>query len=129
MLVSPVCREHTPVPFTAHLPRLSPTAWEQIDQALTCLDACMEARPRSTVRVEDDGAYLGRLAAALKQAGSSIQAARLKNDVIDPRSWPTESQAESWARAFLRQGFDPDVDTVKLRAWLAQVNGEGDRPG
>src|SRR5262249_42470614 len=66
---------------------------------------------------------------ALKGACAAIQAARLKNDVIDARSWPPQSQAESWARALLQLGFEPALTSEKLAAWLGQTNGEGDRPG
>jgi hypothetical protein len=117
------------VPFTARLPRLPPELWQRIDRALTDLDACMRAAPRHAGRVEADTAYVQRLAAALKEAGAAIQAAHLKNDVIYARSWPTESQAESWARALLQQGFDPALTSGTLAAWLGRTNGEGERPG
>jgi nucleoside phosphorylase len=117
------------VPFTARLPRLPPELWERIDRALTGLEACMGAAPRHAERIEADAPYVERLAVALKEVGASIQAARLKNDVIDPRSWPTESQAESWGRALLQRGFDPSLSRETLAEWLGQTNGEGERPG
>src|SRR5262249_34206332 len=71
------------MPFTARLPRLPWEAWERIDRALTSLDACMQAVPELAQRIEDDPKYLAQLALALKDAMAAIEAAHLKNEVID----------------------------------------------
>jgi hypothetical protein len=117
------------MPLTATLPRLPSELWQRIDMALTSLDVCMRAAPCRVERIEADAAYVERLAVALKEVGAAIQAARLRNDVADPRSWQTESQAESWARALLQRGFDEALTSEALAAWLGQTNGEGKRPG
>jgi hypothetical protein len=120
--------EHV-LPFTATLPRLPGALWQRIDQALANLDACMVAAPCQAGRIEADAAYVERLVTALKEACGAIQAGHLKNEVIDPRSWPMDSQAEAWARTLLQIGFDPALTSDKLAAWLGQTNGEGERPG
>src|SRR6266852_3209931 len=102
--VAALLTEEQPVmPFNATLPRLPPEIWQRIDRALINLDSCMAAAPCHPQKIEADATYVEQLAIALKEAGAAIQAAHLKNDVIDARSWPTESQAESWARALLLQ--------------------------
>jgi nucleoside phosphorylase len=122
-------KEQQVVPFTASLPRLPPELWQRIDRALANLDACMAAPPSHLERIETDAAYVERLAVALKEAGAAITAARLKNDVFDGRSWPGESQAETWARALLQHGFDPALTSEALAGWLGQTNDEGEQPG
>jgi hypothetical protein len=117
------------VPFTAKLPRVPLELWQTIDEALTNLDACMKARPHHGKRVEADAGYLDGLTAALRAIGAAIQTAHLKNDVIDAHSWPTDSQAEAWARSILLMGFDRELTSQKLAEWLGQINGEGERPG
>jgi hypothetical protein len=80
-------------------------------------------------RIEDDVTYVEQLVVVLKELGAAIAAARLKDDVGNPRSWPTDSHAESWARALLERGFDSSLTSQKLIAWLGQTISGGDRPG
>jgi nucleoside phosphorylase len=117
------------VPFAATLPRLSPELWHCINNALTDLDACMAARPDHVDRIEADPGYIAKLTAALKASCIGIEAAHLKNDLIDVTAWRCDSQAEKWARALLQFGFDPALTAEKLTAWMGQTNQEGERPG
>jgi hypothetical protein len=97
--------------------------------ALANLEAVMEEAPCNMGRIETDAVYVDRLAVVLKEAGAAIATAHLKNEVIDASSWPTESLAESWARALLQLGFDKALTSEALAAWLGQTNQEGERPG
>jgi hypothetical protein len=117
------------VPFIANLPPLPLPLWQRIDIALTNLNACLANAPSEVERIEDDVAYVEQLVVVLKELGAAIAAARLKDDVGNPHSWPHESQAESWARALVERGFDPGLTSQKLIAWLGQTISGGDRPG
>jgi hypothetical protein len=85
------------MPFTARLPRLSVDHWQQIDKALNKLVTCLAKRPCDVNRIEQDSAYIGQLAKTLTAFGTAARAALLADDIVDSRSWSTESRAERWA--------------------------------
>jgi HEAT repeats/HEAT repeat/PBS lyase HEAT-like repeat len=117
------------MPFTAALPRLPRGAWERVDRVLGTLDECMSDAPTHVARIENDQAYVRRLTDVLRETCALIEEVSLKNEVIDPHSWPTESQADAWSRGLLRQGFEPALSVEDVVAWLGQTNGEGQQPG
>jgi hypothetical protein len=78
-------------------------------------------------RVEDDTAYVARLAAALRDVGHVLIDEQLMKDVLDRNSWEG-GRFETWAREFLHLAH-PRMTAGALASWMQKPTGEGERPG
>jgi hypothetical protein len=102
-----------------------PSKTEQLLDGPILRTITTEWPPVTVDRVQKDPAYLGRLATALGEFGKAIETSGLKDDIIDPDRWPTESRAETWARAMVQLAIErPSPD--RLQTWLDRSPG-GDR--
>jgi hypothetical protein len=114
-------------PFIATLPRLPRKSWQRLNLALSGLETCLKASPKSG-RIDADTAFVERLAAALRKAGGILIDEQLMPTILAVESWKGGSRFDTWAREFLHRAH-PDLTTEQLVVWMQRPTGEGQRPG
>jgi hypothetical protein len=89
----------------------------------------MQAVPADVQYVGDDPRFVGRLVDALSSVGETLEAARLKIEVIDPGNWSQQPTAEKWFRTLFSFAFARPLSPGQVSGFLCSGNEEIGRAG